>query len=209
MDNSNLLFVFFLVLVIVLIYYYNLYPLRSHRSYLNLESDPDYSYVDPLAHNVATDGSLSWYYNYKPKGDCTHFGKNEAVPTSTLKSGAKTLKRPGNIYLLDIPKKELLERPVTVVRLLTAKTCRMSKLESAFWNTKREVQDMGHLGKLIDFKVELYDYANPKNLQYSLPIVVKEVQTDKGLQLFKFNDLLYGPRSDVMIQWVFGDGRLF
>ena len=59
------------------------------------------------------------------------------------------------------------------------------------------------------FKVELYDYANPKNLQYSLPIVVKEVQTDKGLQLFKFNDLLYGPRSDVMIQWVFGDGRLF
>src|SRR3989344_2364949 len=75
-------------------------------------------------------------------------------------------------------------------------------------NTKKEVQGMGQIGEMIDFKVELYDIANPANLKYKLPIVVKEIPGNPPT-IMKFNDLLYGPRSDVMIQWIYGDGRLY
>lgn len=159
--------------------------------------------------NELDDGTLAWYYNYKPSGDRYYFGKNEANPPPTLKPGANTMKRPGNAYLMEYPKNESQrESYVTTVRLLTNPSCRMSKLESAFWNTKKEVQGMGALGEMIDFKVELYDYANPANLKYKLPVVVKEIPGNPP-QLMKFNDLSYGPRSDVMIQWVFGDGRVY
>jgi|SRR3989344_550575 len=198
------------LLLIILIY--NLFTItinsnpQNDNKYCIYINEP-YGNKDIKSNETLDDPTLSWYYYYKPKGNIYYFGKKEAPPPPTLKPGANTIKRPGNAYLLDYPK-NTTKSYITTVRLLTAPSCRMSKLESAFWNTKKEVQGMGQIGEMIDFKVELYDIANPANLKYKLPIVVKEIPGNPPT-IMKFNDLLYGPRSDVMIQWIYGDGRLY
>src|SRR3989344_1948600 len=166
--TNTILNISLVIILLILISYYfnniNNFTSSGSNHYRNFVSKEQKELDDP---------TLSLYYDYQPKGNKCYSGENEVTPTPTIIPGANTMKRPGNVYLLEWTNPKT--QAITTVKLLTAPSCRMSNLEAAFWNTKREVQGMGELGKMIDFKVELYDYANPINLKYKFPIVVKEI----------------------------------